>query len=150
MEKKKVFIIMPFDDKYFEIYELLIREFEKDFLFLHAGENNQQEIFKDIIQAIYDSDIIIANLTGLNANVFYELGISYTLNKKVIIITEDISTLPFDLKNYQALEYSTHFVKFREFLMGLKNYMYGAVTGEVAFQNPVTDFLITKNEKNVE
>ena len=85
MDKQKVFVIMPFDDKFFEIYEMLKRQFEKDFLFSHAGEeDNQQNILKDIVQAIYDSDIIIANLTGLNPNVFYELGIAHTLNKKVI------------------------------------------------------------------
>lgn len=141
---------MPFDDKFFEIYEMLKRQFEKDFLFSHAGEeDNQQNILKDIVQAIYDSDIIIANLTGLNPNVFYELGIAHTLNKKVIIITEDISTLPFDLKSYRAKEYSTHFVKFAELIDALNKYMYGAMTGEVVYSNPVSDFLSTKNEKEV-
>lgn len=89
MEKKKVFMIMPFEDKFFEVYEMLKRQFEKEFIFSHAGdEDNQQNILKDIIQAIYKADIIIADLTGLNANVFYELGVAHTLNKKVIIITE--------------------------------------------------------------
>lgn len=129
---------------------MLKREFEKDFLFSHAGEeDNQQNILKDIVQAIYDSDIIIANLTGLNPNVFYELGIAHTLNKKVIIITEDISTLPFDLKSYRAKEYSTHFVKFAELIDALNKYMYGAITGEVVYSNPVSDFLSTKSEKEV-
>lgn len=150
VEKKKVFVIMPFEDKYFEIYEMLKRQFEDDFLFSHAGdEDNQQNILKDIVQAIYDADIIIANLTGLNPNVFYELGIAHTLNKKVIIITEDISTLPFDLKSYRAKEYSTHFVKFAELLDALKKYMYGAISGETTFSNPVADFLNTKDEKEV-
>ena len=150
MDKQKVFVIMPFDDKFFEIYEMLKRQFEKDFLFSHAGEeDNQQNILKDIVQAIYDSDIIIANLTGLNPNVFYELGIAHTLNKKVIIITEDISTLPFDLKSYRAKEYSTHFVKFAELIDALNKYMYGAITGEVVYSNPVSDFLSTKSEKEV-
>ena len=105
---------MPFEDKFFEVYEMLKRKFEEDFIFSHAGdEDNQQNILKDIIQAIYEADIVIADLTGLNANVFYELGVAHTLNKKVIIITQDISSLPFDLKSYRAKEYSTHFVKFR-------------------------------------
>lgn len=150
MEKKKVFVIMPFDEKFFEIYEMLKRQFENDFVFSHAGdEDNQQNILKDIIQAIYEADIIIANLTGLNPNVFYELGVAHTLNKKVIIIAEDISTLPFDLKSYRAKEYSTHFVKFAELLASLDKYMRGAITGEVVYSNPVADFLKTKDEKEV-
>ena len=67
---------MPFDEKFFEIYEMLKRQFENDFVFSHAGdEDNQQNILKDIIQAIYEADIIIANLTGLNPNVFMNLGL---------------------------------------------------------------------------
>ena len=123
MNKTKVFMIMPFEEKFFEVYEMLKREFNEDFVFPHAGdEDNQQNILKDIIQAIYETDIVIADLTGLNANVFYELGVAHTLNKKVIIITEDISSLPFDLRSYRAKEYSTHFIKFAELVEALKKY----------------------------
>lgn len=150
MEKKKVFVLMPFEEKYFEIYEMIKRKFEQDFLFSHAGdEDNQQNILKDIVQAIYDSDIIIANLTGLNANVFYELGVAHALNKKVIIITEDISALPFDLKSYRAKEYGTHFMQFEELIDSLRKYMYGAITGDITYSNPISDFLTTREKKEV-
>ena len=150
MGKKKVFMIMPFEDKFFEVYEMLKRKFEEDFIFSHAGdEDNQQNILKDIIQAIYEADIVIADLTGLNANVFYELGVAHTLNKKVIIITQDISSLPFDLKSYRAKEYSTHFVKFEELVETLQKYLLGAISGKIIYSNPVIDFLSTKNEKKL-
>lgn len=143
-------MIMPFEDKFFEVYEMLKREFDKDFIFSHAGdEDNQQNILKDIIQAIYEADIIVADLTGLNANVFYELGVAHTLNKKVIIITEDISSLPFDLKSYRAKEYSTHFVKFAELIDALNKYLYGAISDGIIYSNPVSDFLSTKNEEEI-
>ena len=48
MGKKKVFMIMPFEDKFFEVYEMLKRKFEEDFIFSHAGdEDNQQNILKE-------------------------------------------------------------------------------------------------------
>ncbi len=150
MDKKKVFMIMPFEDEFFEVYEMLKRQFEKEFIFSHAGdEDNQQNILKDIIQAIYEADIIIADLTGLNANVFYELGVAHTLNKKVIIITENISSLPFDLKSYRAKEYSTHFTKFAELIEALDKYLHGAISGEITYSNPVNDFLSTQKEADV-
>lgn len=150
MDKKKVFMIMPFEDKFFEVYEMLKRQFEKEFTFSHAGdEDNQQNILKDIIQAIYEADIIIADLTGLNANVFYELGVAHTLNKRVIIITENISSLPFDLKSYRAKEYSTHFTKFAELIEALDKYLHGAITGQVIYSNPVNDFLSTQKETDI-
>ena len=113
---KKVFVIMPFKDEFFEVYEMLKLKFGDRFEFSNAGdEENQQNILKDIIQPIYEADVIIADLTGLNANVMYELGLAHGLNKKSIVITQDdLSVLPFDLKQYRAKDYNTHFKKFAE------------------------------------
>lgn len=148
MQKGKVFMAMPFEDKFFETFEILKRKFEKDFEFLHAGETpSQQNILKDIIQNIYDADIIIADLTGLNPNVFYELGIAHTLNKKVIIITQNIETLPFDLKSYRAKEYGNTYIKFDELLEYLQQNLYGAISGDIIFSNPVKDFLVKDDKK---
>ena len=151
IEKKNVFMIMPFTDEHFEVYELLKERFENNFEFVHAGDDvsTQQNILKDIIQMIYDADVIIADLSGLNANVFYELGVAHTLNKKVINITQDISKLPFDIKSYRATEYSTHFKRFDLLVKELERYLNGAVDGSVAFSNPVTDFLTTKDEEEI-
>ena len=76
---------------------------------------------RDIIEPIYKADVVIADLTGLNPNVMYELGIAHTFNKKTIIITkDDLSKLPFDLKQYRAKDYSIHFKKFAELIEYLK------------------------------
>ena len=143
MVKAKVFMIMPFSDDFFESYELLKSHFEDAFEFSHAGEeDNQQNILADIIQPIYDADVVIADLTGLNANVMYELGIAHSFNKKTIIITrDDMSSLPFDLKQYRTKGYSTHFKQFHELLDYLEKHLKGAIDGSVVFNNPVNDFL---------
>ncbi len=73
--------------------------------------NNQQSILHDIVGAIVESDIIVADLTGSNANVFYELGVAHTFNKPVILLTQDINDVPFDLCPYRLLIYSTHFAQ---------------------------------------
>jgi hypothetical protein len=39
----------------------------------------------DVWNSIYSSSIIIADCTGRNPNVFYELGIAHTLGKPVIL-----------------------------------------------------------------
>ncbi|MDR0305456.1 MAG: hypothetical protein LBI42_01325 [Chitinispirillales bacterium] len=150
MEKKKIFVIMPFSDVFFEVYEMIKMQFEDDFIFSNAGEeSNQQNILKDIIQPIFEADIIIADLTELNPNVLYELGIAHTFNKKTIIITQDeIAKLPFDLKSYRVQNYSIHFKKFTELITSLKTNLNGAVDGSISFGNPVKDFLsLEKIEK---
>lgn len=113
MKKAKVFVIMPFTDEFFESYEMLKEHFENEFDFSHAGdEDNQQNILADIISPIYEADVVLADLTGLNPNVMYELGIAHSFNKKTIVITkDDLGKLPFDLKQYRAKDYSTHFKK---------------------------------------
>lgn len=134
---------MPFADEFFESYEMLKSRFYDEFDFSHAGdEDNQQNILADIIPPIYNADIVLADLTGLNPNVMYELGIAHSLNKKTIMITRDnLSTLPFDLKQYRAKDYSTHFKKFQELIDYLSKNFHGAVDGSVIFSNPVSDFI---------
>ena len=143
MEKKKVFVIMPFEDEFFEVFEMLKMKFSDSFDFSNAGEEgNPQNILKDIIQPIYEADVIIADLTGLNPNVMYELGLAHAFNKKTITITQDeMSSLPFDLKQYRAKDYKTHFVKFEALVEYLRQNLNGAIDDSVSFGNPVKDFL---------
>lgn len=85
MSKTKVFVIMPFTDEFFESYEMIKEHFSDNFEFSHAGdEDNQQNILADIIPPIYTADIVLADLTGLNPNVMYELGIAHSFNKKLL------------------------------------------------------------------
>lgn len=150
MDKKKVFVIMPFKDEFFEVYEMLKMRFSDKFEFNNAGEEgNQQNVLKDIVQPLYESDIVIADLTGLNANVMYELGLAHSFNKKTIIITQDdLSGLPFDLKQYRAKDYTTHFKKFDELIKYLEINLFGAVDDSVSYSNPVKDFLTLKGVEN--
>ena len=122
MNKKKVFVIMPFQDEYFEVYEMLKSEFKDEYEFSNANdEGNPQNIMKDVIQPIYEADIVLADLTGLNPNVMYELGLAHSFNRKTIVITQDdLNTLPFDLKQYRAKDYSTHFKKFADLIEYLR------------------------------
>ena len=72
----------------------------------------------------------------------YELGLAHSFNKKTIIITrDDLGKLPFDLKQYRAKDYSTHFKKFFDLIEYLEKNLRGAVNGTVVFSNPVSDFL---------
>lgn len=143
MSKTKVFVIMPFTDDFFESYEMIKEHFSDDFEFSHAGEeDNQQNILADIIPPIYDADIVLADLTGLNPNVMYELGVAHSFNKKTIMITrDDLGSLPFDLKQYRAKDYSTHFKKFYDLIGYLEKNLQGARDDSVIFNNPVGDFM---------
>jgi nucleoside 2-deoxyribosyltransferase len=63
-----------------------------------------------IMQSVWDcinrARFVVADLTERNANVFYELGIAHTLGKPVIMITQSIEFVPFDLRHLRCITYS--------------------------------------------
>ena len=65
-------------------------------------------VMDDIAESIRRANLIIADLTGRNANVFYEVGIAHARNKQVLLMTQSIEDVPFDLRHRRALvcEYS--------------------------------------------
>ena len=62
------------------------------------------------------------------------------MNKKVIIITQDLSELPFDIKSYRANEYSMQFHKTDQLIKRLEELLAGAIEGTTQFGNPVWDY----------
>ncbi len=148
--KPMVFVIMPFSEDYMALYEELKIQFGDEFDFKNAGDlDNQQNILQDIVEGIYQSSVIIADLTGLNANVFYELGLAHAMNKKVIIITQDIGELPFDIKSYRANEYSLKFNKLPILIDELKKLLSGAIDNSVKYGNPVSDYILDFYDKKL-
>lgn len=140
--KPKVFFIMPFNEECLHLYDDLKNKFSNDYEFTNAGDmDNQQNILKDIVLGISEATVIIADLTGLNANVFYELGLAHAMNKKVIIITQQIDELPFDIKSYRANEYSLLFYRIPKLYEELEKLLRGAVDNSVKYGNPVSDFI---------
>jgi hypothetical protein len=102
------FTIMPFggwlDTYYNEVYKPAIEE---------AGLKpcRADDLYRPgtVVNDIWDytqrAKILLADLTGKNANVFYELGLAHALAKPVILVTESIDDVPFDLRALRVIEY---------------------------------------------
>src|SRR5262249_53609500 len=61
------------------------------------------EIVAQIIIDIDRADLVVADVSGLNPNVFYELGVAHTLGKKIIHICDRSTQLPFDIRQYRTV-----------------------------------------------
>lgn len=66
---------------------------------------NHDAIIQDVVSLICKSSVVICDLTGKNANVFYEAGIAHSLGKDVILITQSTEDVPFDLHHLRYIQY---------------------------------------------
>lgn len=79
-------------------------------------------ITNQIIAEIYNADLVIANLTNLNANVMYELAFRHAIRKPAIIIMQkDSGTLPFDTISERTIFYTNDFKGAIELKENIKN-----------------------------
>ena len=102
------FVLMPFGDPFDSVYREVIKPqiYETGLEALRADEVfSPGSIMEQIRSAIQQSRICIADLTGRNPNVLYELGIAQTLGKPTVLLTQDIADIPFDLKQYRMIVY---------------------------------------------
>ena len=61
-----------------------------------------------IIQHLRDDPLVIADLTGRNPNVFYELAIRHILGKPILQIIQVGETIPFDISQIRTIEFDHH------------------------------------------
>ena len=107
VEEDVVSVMMPFDPRYRAVYESLqnlagelrMRYFRAD----DFWENDA--VMQDVVSLIDRSQVVIADCTGRNPNVFYEIGIAHTLGRNVIMITQAEADIPFDLRHLRFVRY---------------------------------------------
>ena len=156
----KCFVIMPIGDpkktpddahQFEHIYTHWIKPAVED---LHLGgqragivchradkELRPGEIVNQLIESLSDADVVIADLTGRNPNVFYELGVRHALRNNTIIIAQDLDDIPFDLRGMRAIRYRYD----PESLIALKNrlqaFLSEMLVSTSPIDNPVRRFL---------
>jgi nucleoside 2-deoxyribosyltransferase len=81
-------------------------------------------VIEDIRKQIAQSRVIIAEMTPVNGNVYYEVGYADALNKPVILIADKkVGNLSFDLRPYRTIFYENSIGGKRSVETALKKYL---------------------------
>jgi hypothetical protein len=104
----KVFVLMPFSEKMKPIFSDHIKTVAEK-VNISCGRADDffsvREVVRDIWHAIFNCRIVIADCTGRNPNVFYEIGIAHTIGRPTIIISQNIDDISFDLRHLRSIVY---------------------------------------------
>lgn len=107
VDYKQVFLLTPFNDNYRDISVTIKDICAQMNLNCIRGDEEfiPNDIFTEIVRQITKSRLVIANITGRNPNVMYELGVAHALSKPTIVIAQDFTDIPFDLNNRRIVIY---------------------------------------------
>jgi hypothetical protein len=107
-EKIDVFVLMPFKAKLEKVYTSHIKKMGEE---LGLAIRRADEIFspRPFMEKVWDgicsAELVLADCTEKNANVFYEIGMAHTVGKKVVLITRSDKDIPSDIKHFDYIPY---------------------------------------------
>lgn len=107
IEPTLVSAMMPFRPEFAPVYQALQRVAQTVGLRCRRADDiwENPAVMQDVVSLIDRSRVVIADCTGRNPNVFYEIGIAHTLGREVILITQNEADIPFDLRHLRYVSY---------------------------------------------
>jgi len=144
--EKKCFVISPIGEEGSEIrknaddaLEFVIEPACGDYEIIRSDKISDNGIItQSIVENILKCDLAIADLTGRNPNVFYELAIRHSYGLPVIQITrDDVGNLPFDIHNVRTIQYDLSASGAKKASIEIKKIVDGINNGNNPL-NPVT------------
>lgn len=118
-QKPFAFVLMPFSAEFDDVYKLGIQAAaeEQGVIAQRVDEQFYSEtMLERIYRQIDSADFIIADMTGRNPNVFYEVGYAHAKSKLCTLLTRDADDIPFDLKQHRHLVYGNSIRRLKELL----------------------------------
>jgi hypothetical protein len=102
------FVMMSFTEETDWVYRDFIKPVAEQFGLSVVRADNiyaPGSITEQIRVAIQQSRLCIADVTGKNPNVLYEVGIAHTLGKPTLLLTREVADAPFDLRSLRLIVY---------------------------------------------
>lgn len=126
IKANSVFIIMPFSEAWSDdVSEGIKSVCDKYGITARRADDMfdmQKDVISDIWKGINEAELIIADVSVKNANVFYELGIAHTLGKDIVLLHQKGNEpIPFDISTRRYIEYGMYPKEFSNFQEDLGN-----------------------------
>ncbi len=106
--KPLVFVAMPFDKKMYDVFHYGIRGAvnQAGYLCERADEEHfTGDVMERVKMRIKQADLVLADLTQANANVYLEVGYAWGCEKQTVLLVQDANELKFDVKGQRCLVY---------------------------------------------
>ena len=100
---------MPFFEPLRPVYEDHIKKISRELKLSVARADDffsAHSVMADVWSGIFFARAVIADCTGRNPNVFYEIGLAHVLGKPVILITQNADDVPFDVRHIRFIHYT--------------------------------------------
>jgi len=108
--KPFAFVLMPFKPEFDDVYKLGIQAAAEE-AGVEAKRLDEQLFDGGMLEQIYAeidrAELIIAEMSTRNENVFYEAGYADAKKKLIIFLTKDPADIPFDLKQRPHIVYGS-------------------------------------------
>jgi hypothetical protein len=135
IDPQLAFVLMPFTNDLTGIYNAFVKPTIEDKQFRlicrRADDvKSNKAIMQDIWKSICEARLVVADLSGLNPNVMYELGIAHTLGKETVLIYQrggDVK-FPFDLTHIRRIEYENNALGGKQLENELRQTLEGILT----------------------
>lgn len=122
-DRSLVFVLMPFHDGFRPIYDNVIKPTIESFGLRTVRADDiygPKAIIEDIWRLLNEAAYVIADLTGKNPNVFYEVGLAHAIGKSVVFLTQSLDDVPFDLRHLRCILYADSVAGTRKLETGLR------------------------------
>ena len=155
VKKKLCFVIMPFSstkrhttEGWTEIFDDVHKPAITGSRLGYKCERSKigtGSFIKDILLQLNQADVVLADLTDMNPNVFYELGVRHALKNRTILVSQTMDDVPSDLKQYGVITYGTSPKSVAEYKKKISETLKNIRNDPDRADNPVSDYLNLKS-----
>jgi len=148
-DDKECFFIAPIGDegskareRSNKVMEYVVKEAVSEYGYsvTRADQMDQPgSITNQVIQKTVDSDLVIADLTGHNPNVFYELAVRHATGEPYIQLIKSNESIPFDISDLRTIKYGLDVDEADQARGKIRGLLQSLEDEEPEFDNPISE-----------